>query len=369
MVNRQIRVAMQYFDIKNAQEFEELVRSEADIVQIIGEYVSLSKMGEHFEGRCPFHPEDVIKEICVYPHKRTFMCASANCMHGDVLDFVARINRLSRQQAIPLLAEKLGIRTSLFDEFGLPGKQEATRITFSMLKHFLQCPFRFKYKYIDGKRDQRTTSYLAIGRLVHNTLADFFRLEPHRRSLHQLLDLLGEKYRRYAFPNEQEAIEAKLRLEEMLVNYFDTHDCQTKTTSVEAHIECNIQGLFISGTVDRIDELLEGGYEIIDYKTEQLAPNEDNINNIQLAFYYFGVVERLHLPVKKLTLEYLPSQHTISSSVDEGKLREQLSKAANIVARMRETHDFGRRHNEYCFDCALGPTCPESQHAARPGIA
>ena len=54
-------------------DFKEQVRSQANIVEIISEYVPLKKRGGSFWGCCPFHGEKT-PSFSVTPDKNFFYC-------------------------------------------------------------------------------------------------------------------------------------------------------------------------------------------------------------------------------------------------------------------------------------------------------
>lgn len=354
---REIIESVRVFDQSNAADFERYVRLRADIVKVIGEYVRLNRRGRHYIARCPFHPNGVDKELAVYPDRQLFLCWSAGCSSGDVFDFVAKLEKVSRQEAIHILARKLGISANLFEE--TPPAVDVTefRISFSALKLFQQCPLRYKYRYIDHKKDQKTTSYLAVGRILHKVLAEFFKVDAEKRSLDLLLNMLDDNWKVDGFATKKEAEESKIGTKEMLTAYFLSTNLAVNTWRVEAPVKCNIGGLAIAGVVDRIDTLADGSYEVIDYKTEPL--DSSGQNEMQLAFYYYGVMESYHLPISKLTLEYLPSKETISLSPLEVDLQQYIMKACKIASEIQGTEDFKPKRNMYCADCIFASSCSE----------
>ena len=54
-------------------EVVEQVRDAADIVQVIGEYVNLKRVGTDFRGPCPFH-QGTHRNFSVSPNKRMYYC-------------------------------------------------------------------------------------------------------------------------------------------------------------------------------------------------------------------------------------------------------------------------------------------------------
>ena len=73
-------------------DFKEQVRSQANIVEIISEYVPLKKRGGSFWGCCPFHGEKT-PSFSVTPDKNFFYCYGCH-VGGDVFTFVMKRKRL-----------------------------------------------------------------------------------------------------------------------------------------------------------------------------------------------------------------------------------------------------------------------------------
>ena len=71
--------------------FVEELLERADIVDIVGRFVSLHKSGANFFGLCPFHP-DQNPSMSVSPKKKIFRCFSCGAS-GNVINFVQRLKR------------------------------------------------------------------------------------------------------------------------------------------------------------------------------------------------------------------------------------------------------------------------------------
>lgn len=83
------------------------VQQANDIVDVVGEHVSLKKKGRELIGLCPFH-EDHKPSMNVNPVKQIFKCFACGA-GGDVLKFVQMREGLTFPQAIERLAERAGI--------------------------------------------------------------------------------------------------------------------------------------------------------------------------------------------------------------------------------------------------------------------
>jgi len=92
------------------------VRTAADIVKIVGDYVKLRKAGANFMGLCPFHQEKT-PSFAVHPTKQIFHCFGCG-VGGDVFKFVMLVENLSFPEALRRVAEKVGvpIRETFRDE-------------------------------------------------------------------------------------------------------------------------------------------------------------------------------------------------------------------------------------------------------------
>jgi len=84
------------------------VQQANDIVDVIGEHVSLKRKGREWLGLCPFH-EDHRPSMYVNPDKQIYKCFACGA-GGDVLKFVQMREGLTFPQAIERLAERAGVQ-------------------------------------------------------------------------------------------------------------------------------------------------------------------------------------------------------------------------------------------------------------------
>ena len=83
------------------------LRTRADIVQVIQEYVSLKKAGTSYKGLCPFHGEKT-PSFNVNAEKGFFHCFGCG-VGGDVIKFVEMHEKIGFAEAVRLLARKVGL--------------------------------------------------------------------------------------------------------------------------------------------------------------------------------------------------------------------------------------------------------------------
>lgn len=96
-------------DVKT--DIVEEVRRKANIVDVISEYIPLSKNGKNYVGVCPFH-DDSNPSMFVSPDKQIFKCFACG-VGGNVFNFVMNYEHLSFKETLKLLGDKVGIDTKV----------------------------------------------------------------------------------------------------------------------------------------------------------------------------------------------------------------------------------------------------------------
>ncbi len=83
------------------------VKENADIVQVIGQYVPLKKAGSRYLGLCPFH-HDRSPSMNVTPQMGIYKCFACGA-GGDVLKFVQEYEKLEFLDALKIVASRAGV--------------------------------------------------------------------------------------------------------------------------------------------------------------------------------------------------------------------------------------------------------------------
>ena len=100
---------------KIAAEEVAKIREEADIVEIISDYIHLTQRGKNFFGVCPFH-QDHSPSMSVSREKQMFKCFSCGAA-GNVFKFVSEYENISYLEAIEKVASKVGLSIKISDTY------------------------------------------------------------------------------------------------------------------------------------------------------------------------------------------------------------------------------------------------------------
>ncbi len=88
-------------------EFSAQLKAQADIIRIIGEFVTLKRAGSDYVGLCPFHGEKS-PSFHVHPDRQFYYCFGCHA-HGDVFQFLMQVQKLSFPEAVAAVAERMGV--------------------------------------------------------------------------------------------------------------------------------------------------------------------------------------------------------------------------------------------------------------------
>lgn len=87
------------------------IRSKANIVEIISEYVPLIQKGKNYFGVCPFH-DDHNPSMSVSPEKQIYTCFVCGA-HGNVFSFIMDYENLSFVEAVKIVGNKVGVKVDV----------------------------------------------------------------------------------------------------------------------------------------------------------------------------------------------------------------------------------------------------------------
>ncbi|MGC4099652.1 MAG: DNA primase [Nitrospira sp.] len=87
------------------------IRDRVDIVEIVNQHVALTKAGQGFKARCPFH-QDKTPSFTVSPSKQIFHCFGCG-VGGDVFAFLERTTGESFPEVVQDLGKRVGIEVAV----------------------------------------------------------------------------------------------------------------------------------------------------------------------------------------------------------------------------------------------------------------
>lgn len=151
-------------------DFAQSVKQQADIVRVVGEYITLKKSGaQNYSGLCPFHGEKT-PSFSVHVTRQFYHCFGCG-VSGDVFKFVQEIEKVSFPEAVKIVAQKCGIALPK-REFSSPEEAAESRLRGRLLELYEQATLWFE-EQLKSPEGARAREYLTGRGLKPETIAKF----------------------------------------------------------------------------------------------------------------------------------------------------------------------------------------------------
>ena len=237
------------------------------------------------------------------------------------------------------------------------------RLSYSSMNTYETCPAKFKFQYEDRVPQGRSAA-LSFGDSLHRALHLFHnRPVPVAPSADELLEMLDACWVSEGFTNDSEERTYQDHGRQVLSQYHrENADDYRIPAALEFRFTIDVEGVALSGVIDRMDRIPGGGYEIVDYKTNRRLPPQARIDqDLQLSIYHMAAREIWGIEPERLTLYYLlPGQRmtTVRTPRDVDELRRRIG----VVAERIEAGLFEPRQNPLCDWCEYQALCPLFRH-------
>ncbi len=252
-----------------------------------------------------------------------------------------------------------------------------TKFSFSQVAAFGSCPLQYKYAHI-LKIPTFGRHQFSFGQSMHLTLEKFVKemlpaesttlsspLLPFRTfpSLRQLLDMYAASFIDEWYPDSKTREQYRQQGVDSLTEFHrKVVENQPKPIILEAGFTLKIGDILMKGRIDRIDAV-EGGVEIIDYKTGRFKEKLDWDDRRQLILYALAAEQCFNPPlvVKALTYYYVETNETMSFAPTDKDKEKLLDEIKETVGAIR-TSTFEPKPGPFtCKYCDFKDICPFSQ--------
>lgn len=155
---------MPYF----SDEIIEEVRSRNDVVDVISQYVKLTRKGSTYFGLCPFHNEKT-GSFSVSPNKQMYYCFGCGA-GGNVFTFLMQYENFTFGEAMEALAERAGVELPK-QEFSAAQRQEADKR--ARLLEINKEAAKYFFMLLRGERGKHAMNYFKKRELSEDTIKKF----------------------------------------------------------------------------------------------------------------------------------------------------------------------------------------------------
>lgn len=246
------------------------------------------------------------------------------------------------------------------------------RISHYKISTFLHCPLQYRMRYVDflGAKYKKNWPFLVLGHAVHRALADFFKMDDdEERTSGKLKMLLRENWRkedRTVFKSRSEEKRWGTLALSMLDNYCAKVDLKARPSYIEETVEVAVSDFLLSGRIDRIDEVAQGYFEVIDYKTGRFVPTQRDLDkDLQMTIYAAIAKHHYGFVPSRLTAEYLRDGVSIATTRTVENIAEGIEYIRDVIVRIKECDNFEARPGRLCQWCDFLEICEAGSEAVQ----
>lgn len=233
------------------------------------------------------------------------------------------------------------------------------RLSYSALTTYETCGLQYKFRYLD-RLPTRPSPILGFGNALHEALRRWYNQPvPVPPPVEELLAHLDDVWDSSSFPNEAAERSFKNHGRQVLSEFHQKNAPGFRIpVALEQRFEIDVDGVKLTGVIDRMDRHPDGSYEIIDYKTNRRLPPLAKVEqDLQLSIYYLAAWEVWGIRPDRLTLYFLLPGQPLSSTRDPQDMvrtRERIGRAAEQIA----SGAFAPKESPLCNWCDFQASCP-----------
>ncbi len=333
-----------------------------DVNRAVARFLELLKLGALIQRPGEEPPADALRAINemlgqgISPEQRDLLADSA-------LDRYLLEAEGERRRGSELIAAREEPSLEAF----LPRRGEGLGLSATDIDLYRTCPLKYKFARVFGIPQEPTINQ-RFGIVIHQVLERFHAQGTsaggdEAGSLNRLMSLFAAAWRRSGFGETDDELQYRERAIASLRRYHARESGSPASPKwVERKFDFQVGQHHLRGRVDRVDQLPEGGYELIDYKTGDPKSRRELESDVQLAIYRLAAREAWHLEAgARGSFWYVLADEKVAV----GSSPDDLERVESTVLEVGEGilgQDFEPRPSpEICSWCDFKLICPASE--------
>lgn len=248
----------------------------------------------------------------------------------------------------------------------------SNNFSFSRVKCFHQCPLRYRWRYLEGRRDAFRSIESFLGTTVHDVLEWLYSqrdegADPDENAMFETFARLWAEGRdgSIAIIRIGEEDETYLRLGREMLGRF-LHDTfardRSTTIALEQRLSVRLSPLVLfTGFADRVGRTEAGRLFVVDYKTSRSQGNEEEFSEGLQAPLYAACVLDHHDEREALAgYHYLRHGSTRWQLIERARAHELLQRFLELVHQVEAAAEFPARPGVLCAWCGFNAHCPSA---------
>ena len=241
----------------------------------------------------------------------------------------------------------------------IPRRGDGLMLSASDIETYRLCPLKYKFARV-FRIPQEPTINQRFGIVVHQVLERFH--VAGGGSLDSLMQLFEISWRRSGFGDSNDDLQFRAKAVAALTRYWELDQKRAgKPVWFEKGFSFKLGPHLVRGRVDRVDELPDGSFELIDYKTGRPKSEDDLRDDVQLSLYQLAARESWEVEARAGSYYYVLDNEKVPVAHSD----EELARVKATVETIAEgilRQDFEPKPSyELCSFCDYRIICPAAE--------
>ena len=252
------------------------------------------------------------------------------------------------------------VETARQVELPLESPPPMTALSYTQVDSYTRCPQQYQYRFV-FRLPTRPRPQMQFGRILHDALKDALgSIQSDRPLTWEMVDAAyAAAWARERFCVPEQAPSLTQLGREYLRRAFDAGDL-SRPLLLEQPFSLPVDGIRLTGRIDRVDRHPDGTYEVIDYKTGSARRPSELQRDLQLGVYALAAREVFRFQPLTLSYYYLESGSRVSVDKSLDRLREDRETIQQVAHGIRSGLFPARPDRAKCGGCDFRLLCPSA---------
>ena len=255
-------------------------------------------------------------------------------------------------------ARAIGGDEQSLDAF-IPRRGDGLMLSASDIETYRLCPLKYKFARV-FRIPQEPTINQRFGIVVHQVLERFHAAGGG--SLDSLMQLFEASWRRSGFGDSNDDLQFRAKAVAALTRYWELDQKRAgKPVWFERGFSFKLGPHLVRGRVDRVDELPDGSFELIDYKTGRPKSEDDLRDDVQLSLYQLAARESWEVDARAGSYYYVLDNEKVPVAHSEDELARVKATVEEIAEGILKQEFEPKPSYELCSFCDYRIICPAAE--------
>jgi DNA helicase-2/ATP-dependent DNA helicase PcrA len=255
-------------------------------------------------------------------------------------------------------ARAIGDDEESLDAF-IPRRGDGLMLSASDIETYRLCPLKYKFARV-FRIPQEPTINQRFGIVVHQVLERFHA--GGGGSLDTLMQLFEASWRRSGFGDSNDDLQFRAKAVAALERYWELDRKRAgKPVWFEKGFSFKLGPHLVRGRVDRVDELPDGSFELIDYKTGRPKTEDDLRDDVQLSLYQLAARESWEVEARAGSYYYVLDNEKVPVAHSPEELARVKATVEEIAEGILEQEFEPKPSYELCSFCDYRIICPAAE--------